>query len=357
MAIVLYSGLPGAGKSYSVVEYVLLPALKQGRAVYTNIKLNIVELAQEGINPLLLPLPAPGESHGWETLAPGAVVVIDEAWQYWSSGTKASAIPEPEKQFFAMHRHKQDAKGRSQSVVLVTQNPEQLASYVRGLVDKHFRAHKLDAVGAANRFRLDIYNGCTDREKDLVRSVQGKYKKEVYKFYTSHTFAQVTDVTDVDERSIDDRASVWKNPAVLFGIPGGFLALVVAGFLVVGQLSAIGGEDPDQVELSTTPNPENVSHLPHLVHQVPISKPEPAQVVPVGPALSREWRLVAEMRSDSKAFLVAAGRGGLRHIDPADCETRTAGETWCLLEGEYVTTFTGPQSHQQLAVAPIEHQG
>jgi zona occludens toxin len=357
MAIVLYSGLPGAGKSYSVVEYVLLPALKQGRAVYTNIKLNIVELAQAGINPLLLPLPAPGESHGWESIAPGAVVVIDEAWAYWASGTKASAIAEPEKQFFAMHRHKQDAKGRSQSVVLVTQNPDQLAAYVRGLVDKHFRAQKLDVVGAANRFRLDIYNGCTDREKDLVRSVQGKYKSEVYKFYQSHTFAQTSDVTDVDEKSIDQRASVWKNPLVLFGVPVGALAVVAGGFLGVSQLAAIGGE-PETPELSTTPNEQNVSHLPHLVHQVaePVDQVgvSPVEVVP---QVSKTWRLVAEMVGDDKSFMVAAGRGGLRHIDPGDCETRTAGETWCLLEGEYVTTFSGPQSQQTFATAPVEQQG
>lgn len=34
-----YFGKPGSGKSYSVVEYVVLPALKKGRHVVTNIPL------------------------------------------------------------------------------------------------------------------------------------------------------------------------------------------------------------------------------------------------------------------------------------------------------------------------------
>jgi len=357
MAVVLYSGLPGAGKSYSVVEYVLLPALKAGRAVYTNIELNIAELAQANIKPQLMSLPEPGESDAWGAIAPGAVVVIDEAWQYWASGQKASNIPQGEKEFFAMHRHKQDSKGRSQQVVLVTQNPEQLASYVRGLVDTHMRASKLDAVGASNRFRLDIYKTCSVRDRDLVRSVQGKYKSEVYKFYKSHTFAQSGEVTDVDEATIDDRASVWKNPLVLLGVPGGVVALVVAAYAGVSQLASIGATDEESPQV-VTQNQENVSHLPHLVHQLPAPVDQvPLAPVDLVPEVSKTWRLVAEMVGDDKTFMVAAGRGGLRHIDPNDCETRTAGETWCLLEGQYVTTFSGPQSQQTFATAPVEKQG
>jgi len=40
MSILAYTGLPGHGKSYGVVENVILPALRMKRVVYTNIPLN-----------------------------------------------------------------------------------------------------------------------------------------------------------------------------------------------------------------------------------------------------------------------------------------------------------------------------
>jgi len=36
MAIDAYTGMPGHGKSYGVVEHVIIPSLKQGRHVVTN---------------------------------------------------------------------------------------------------------------------------------------------------------------------------------------------------------------------------------------------------------------------------------------------------------------------------------
>ncbi len=37
MPVVSYVGLPGSGKSHSVVQHVVLPALRKGRVVVTNI--------------------------------------------------------------------------------------------------------------------------------------------------------------------------------------------------------------------------------------------------------------------------------------------------------------------------------
>ena len=39
MSIVAYVGRPGSGKSYGVVENVVIPALKDGRKIITNIPL------------------------------------------------------------------------------------------------------------------------------------------------------------------------------------------------------------------------------------------------------------------------------------------------------------------------------
>ena len=47
MAIQLYCGRPGSGKSYGVIENVLIPALKTSRIIYTNIPLHLDIIEQD----------------------------------------------------------------------------------------------------------------------------------------------------------------------------------------------------------------------------------------------------------------------------------------------------------------------
>lgn len=86
MAIDAYVGLPGSGKTYSVVKFAILPSLKQGRLVITNIPLT--DLAHQDYPDQIRQLP-----HNWyqdeklfETVPNGAVVVLDELWRRWPKG-------------------------------------------------------------------------------------------------------------------------------------------------------------------------------------------------------------------------------------------------------------------------------
>ncbi|KAA5727860.1 zonular occludens toxin domain-containing protein, partial [Klebsiella pneumoniae] len=49
MAIILYFGVPGSGKSYEVVNSRVIPALKEGRRVVTNIRGLDIKLIQNYI--------------------------------------------------------------------------------------------------------------------------------------------------------------------------------------------------------------------------------------------------------------------------------------------------------------------
>jgi len=44
MSVVAYTGLPGSGKSYGVVENVIIPCLQEGRPIVTNLPLKLGEL-------------------------------------------------------------------------------------------------------------------------------------------------------------------------------------------------------------------------------------------------------------------------------------------------------------------------
>ncbi|NKF24812.1 zonular occludens toxin domain-containing protein, partial [Solimonas marina] len=105
MSIVAYTGLPGHGKSYGVVEHVVIPALKAGRVVVTNMPLEREALLKwYGAGDIVF-IPRDADVRTIVQLGierPGVVFAIDECWRYWPAGKLPNQIPEDEKEFFAM---------------------------------------------------------------------------------------------------------------------------------------------------------------------------------------------------------------------------------------------------------------
>lgn len=84
MAIHAYVGKPGHGKSYGVVEHVVIPSLKQDRHVVTNIPLVIDDLlATYGGRITQLPANWYELSDLAEIIPSGCVAIIDECWRRW----------------------------------------------------------------------------------------------------------------------------------------------------------------------------------------------------------------------------------------------------------------------------------
>ncbi len=194
MAISAYSGLPGSGKSYSVFEYVIIPALKEGREVWCNIPCHKEKLETDfGLSPVLFDIADLKQNHNWfsEVLPKGVLLVIDECWDLWPQGLKANQVPDQHKEFIAKHRHLVGETGRSTEICLVTQDLADIATFARNKVDKTFRTTKLDLLGTPNRFRVDIYSGgmsgANPPVKKRIQEQFGSYKKEIYQYYISHT--------------------------------------------------------------------------------------------------------------------------------------------------------------------------
>lgn len=351
-----YTGLPGAGKSYAVVANVLVPAIKAGRIVYTNIPLNLEEFRDEGLQPDVRPIPEPGKP-GWADIANGAVIAIDEAWNYWPSGTKATAVPEEEKEFFSMHRHKADEDGNTQQIVVLSQTHMDFASFVRGRVDKLFVVTKLDAAGQDKRCRVDIYQGNEPKERRFINDQYLKYDPDIYRFYKSHTQA-TGDVSQFNEKRLDKRASGLNQRIVKWGIPLSIPMVLGGAYLAFQSFTelfspeqpampapvvALPGDQPGSRPLSP------VNDLGRQQGLVPAVSSAPS-----APNFSTTWRLAGEMywlQSDVQ-WLIAVGRGGLRYIDPENCQPN-AGQLWCSVDGEIVTEFTGPRAVSSSAAAPV----
>lgn len=171
MAIKLYTGLPGAGKSLSLVDELRRMHEKEpGRLVFAY-----------GIDGLRDGLAQSCDPCKWEELPDGSIIVVDEAQKVWPS--RRAGDPPDHVRAFSEHRH------RGFDFLLATQNPKFIDSYIRGLVDQHTHV-----VRRWNDSKVDRYvwqEGQEDVKSRAVRAAgqrqRWKYPRECFDMYKSST--------------------------------------------------------------------------------------------------------------------------------------------------------------------------
>ena len=236
MTTYAYVGLPGSGKSYSVVENQILPALKQGRRVVTNIPLHVHKIrALPGLEDAQIvefPLDAvKAEPHRMnEFVTPGSLFVLDEAMRLWPAGEKVNKVPDEFKFLLSEHRHQVDAKGNATQIVIVIQDLGNLGAWACRFIDSTFAHQKLSSVGAKGSFRVDIFQGPVKGPKYPIsqrqRMTLGRYKPDIWNLYKSHMFSE-SDIAGANEKSMDNRATLFKRWGVMLGIPLGVICVIV----------------------------------------------------------------------------------------------------------------------------------
>jgi zona occludens toxin (predicted ATPase) len=222
MALSAYIGLPGSGKSYGVVKHVIIPALTQGRQVWTNIPINIDQLINDNLSdslPHTFEIEDIQNNLNWfdEVLPKGVLLVLDECQLLWPSGLKQTTANAKHIQFLTKHRHFVGEDKKATEIILLTQRLSLTANFVRGLVEKTFVMNNLAVVGTPKSYRIDIHSGAVgDRPNiaNVIRNTFGTYEPKFYKYYQSHT---ESDYGAGDETRIDDRISIfggWKIKAI-----------------------------------------------------------------------------------------------------------------------------------------------
>lgn len=325
MAVTAYTGLPGSGKSHSVVEFVILPALRAGRTVVTNLALR-VEIIQKDFPAADVRLIDSDSikadaSFLSMNVVPGAVLVIDEAQLVWPAGLRAKDVPEAVVSFFTEHRHRVDAKGRSSDIVLVTQNLSNVAMFARTLVAGTFRSVALDELGTTKRFRVDVYKGPalgpSPPEKTRVRQIFGKYREKVWRYYNSHT-QRDGDGTHVDESSLDKRNVVWRSPWLIGGAVAG---LVLGVFGVVSVLRFFN------------PEPEAPRGQPQTVSSGAALPSRAGGVVPPS-----RWRISGEIIGGIEDLVMLTdGQRSVTLPFDAYCDRDASGYIFCQWQGGEVS--------------------
>lgn len=211
--------MPGSGKTYDVVANQILPGLKAGRLVVTNIPLNEDIIRQTTPDAKISAFPIEQILTSPELIdqyaAPGCILVLDEVWRIWPSGQKAHQVPEPFRKLLAEHRHMVDEDGNSMQIVLVTQDLAQIGAFARQLVEQTFYHTKLSHVGASGSYRIDVYHGPqtgpSPPRQARIREILGRYDRHIFPFYQSHTMSR-SDKPGANESSVVTRGNIWKRP-------------------------------------------------------------------------------------------------------------------------------------------------
>jgi zona occludens toxin len=343
MSIYGFSGKPRSGKSYSAVEHCIIPALRQGRTVYHNMRLKdaALKVVTDGngklvafdreISPAELVAGAP----------PGSLVVIDESVRYWPSGTRANKVPKPELEFFTMHGHSVGMDGRAMDIVLVCQDfGTQCANFIRELIEINYYTVKLTAVGFTRRYRLEIYEGVIKgdqpSDKRRIRQSLHKYRPEIYNCYVSHTNSQ-TGVAG--EELHHGNATAWRNRKVYAA--GGALLLsplivmfavkTLHGLYEYGTGKKPGAAPAEHSEAVSAPGSSSIqgSTASPLTHTQIMSR------------TSKVWRLAGEVIVGSRVRYVIDSENGSRLVEPKNCKLDVAGNRTCVIDGESIAAWTG----------------
>jgi zona occludens toxin len=280
VAVNSYVGLPGSGKSYGVVEHVVLPSLKDNRRIWTNIPLNLDTLAKaypEAPTPVIFDSIQITDNPAFfqDVFDAGATIIIDEAWRFWPAGLKANDMKEGHKSFFAEHRHMVGEDGESTEIIVVTQDLAQVCTVVRNLTETTYRAVKLVVVGSNKGYRIDVYQGAVTGpnppEKLRVRQLFGSYKKNIYQHYKSQTMSAASG--HVKEKTADKRINILNSNWLKFGAPS---LLLVLGSYIWYALSDVsnmynGSEDSMKSKFDSNGKPPEISQQPKAP---PVSREE-----------------------------------------------------------------------------------
>lgn len=349
MPINAYCGLPRSGKSYEVVSEIIIPAIRSGRRVVTNvdgisndlIRHFIIETHKgkepidpdalgsvfhvtntQVVSPEFLPYETDGTLASTDTIVqPGDMVVIDEAWRPWGTDCK---IHKNHKSFFSEHGHFTNEKtGVSCDLVVMTQDFSALHRTLKNLVAFSFRTHKKVSLGMSNTYSLSMWEGPKQVRGALIGNWVRRYNKKIFPLYSS--FKGGADGVMVN---IDSRQNIFTNKRLWFVIA----LVIIGGFFSARTVwKYFHPVDPNaEKAVVSAPAPG-----------APVSGPMLKPAAPL-PSYSPEMRYVGELRFGTVAYAIVSANGGsLVRLESPSSFTGRGLQAVGNIDAQRVTTFSG----------------
>ncbi|WP_052431208.1 zonular occludens toxin domain-containing protein, partial [Escherichia coli] len=239
MAVSLYMGVMGSGKTYEVVYSVIIPAVSAGRRVITNIKgINeekiheycrskfktkqpgrvVFASTDEILKDDFFPFYSDDESSEQKAAfcEYGDLICLDELWSIWPSDSKLS---EAHKRFISMHRHMTHAvSGVSCDLVIINQGVDGVPRYLKERIESTYRMTKLKSLGLSKSYRVDVFSGAKVFKNNKVSTRNYQYKKAVFELYKSYETTNGMEATTDSRQNVFSSAFLWVKIAFLLFI-------------------------------------------------------------------------------------------------------------------------------------------
>lgn len=344
MAYTAYVGLQGHGKTYEVVSTIIVPALRSGRRVVTNISGLKVDLIREFVGRVerfgelvQVPNAAINAPKFWDAhqaeefelnednvVRAGDLVVLDEAWRFFGNDEKARM---QHKVFVREHRHYADpSTGQTCDLVTITQDVSHLHREFRTLIETTFRMTKLVKLGIDKGYTVEVFEGWKLRDAYTVQT--RRYDPRIFALYASYAHSQ-----QGVEKRIDSRANMLRNSFFTIGIP---VALAVGGMALwyVFHWFETGGGYIKKKPLSAASGIEvkKDSSTPGMV-----AAPRP------GPGASSRWRMVGTfVHNGAVGVILANAEGDTRVVNDPQAFKFGRLEQSIIIDGEYITPYGVP---------------
>lgn len=306
--IVFHEGLPGAGKSYEACLFHILPALKQGRRVVTNIEgINLEKFSEHsGIpvpmlerfivcidHPEIKDIEEKCEAQKQSMLEVSGsddLVVIDEIQDLFP--TERQKLPTEWMNYIASHRHE------GQDIILMGQCFRDIHAAWRRRTQRKIVFTKMTGVGLDNRYKWEAYEATTSEKFNKIASGTRNYEAQYFGLYASHTSGTENKTVYKDKRTV-----IWNTPLFRYVIPASVVVAYFAITHLIGffstpvasqEVQEVGRIEQQSTSQSRPGNDKNLdplaSDIPAKpVNQVPPPKPQ-YQAVDVFDELQNKYK-------------------------------------------------------------------
>lgn len=328
MAITAYTGVPGAGKTYALVQDVILQALANGRNVLTNVAgVKAAETLKAAMpltkgkplgtlrffhgedlqKPGFFPDPDDLDQAAGCTLQAGDLLVFDEVRLYWPSTGKFDPAT---MRFLRYHRHHVAKDGTATDIVVCSQMIADFHRDWKGLIESSLKFKKLGRLGLSGRYVYQSFDGSEQRATAVVANGRGKYRQEIYSLYSSYNGG-----ANGQEKQTDKRANLFNSSRLWISIVLVVVAILGGGvflwnfFHPASVPGAIGADG----------RPSVVATAPGAAKPGAPGAPGAAPIADVyrAPQVSSTWRIAGVVDLPGRRLVVLADRAGVVRYEDA----------------------------------------
>lgn len=218
--ITFFEGMPRSGKSYSAMLDAIIPALKEGRKVFSNIAglehgkvASLAGITVPKCCELLVQLEDSQMQEVYKHVENDSLVVLDEVQDFWPTG-RQKLTPEMT-EFITRHGH------RGLDLIIMGQSVKDVHALWRRRVERKHYFLKLSALGKPNRYSVTFFNAVLRGEEvvyEQIQSMQYDYDPAYFGTYKSHTDETKNKATLTESRAVVYNTKLFRKWIPIFGI-------------------------------------------------------------------------------------------------------------------------------------------